>query len=287
MAIVVLDLEWNGAFCKTVGGYFNEIIEIGAVRLADDLTIAAHFDAVIRPRVSRKLTHWVTDLTGYTDEQVKSGCTFTAAMERLHRFIGDGEAVLLTWSTTDLLVFMENCRYYYGEEHIPFLSHYLDLQAYAQARMGLGTAQQVGLAKFADLLGMESDSLELHHAIDDSVLSAHILRRVYDKASFAEAVQPMDEEFYRRITFKPSFVCELDDPLVDRKDFRFRCQACGKPLKEKGNWRFFHRQFQAQLQCPACDKKYIGRVQIRRLYDGPQIKRRLLPKIEEPAEQQV
>ncbi len=284
MAIVVLDLEWNGTFCKKLNGYFNEIIEIGAVRLNGDLTVAERFDTVIRPRVSRRLTHWVTDLTGYTDEQVKAGTTFTDAMERLHCFIGTEDALLLTWSTTDLLVFMENCRYYYGEEHIPFVSHYLDLQAYAQERLELGAAQQVGLAKFAALLGMDSESLELHHAIDDSVLSALILRRVYDKASFDAAVRPTDEEFYRRITFKPTFVRELDDPAVRRADFRFRCPSCGKPLKEKEEWRFFHRQFQAQLQCPACDAKYVGRVRIRRLYDGPQIKRRLIPKTEEKSE---
>ena len=283
MAIVVLDLEWNGAFCKKLGGYFNEIIEIGAVRLDERLEIADRFDAVIRPRVSRKLTHWVTDLTGYTDEQVRSGITFAQAMERLHRFIGDEGATLLTWSTTDLTVFMENCRYYYEEEHIPFVSRYLDLQAYAQRRLSLDTAQQVGLAKFAELLGMDSESLDLHHAIDDSVLSARILKRVYDKASFCAAVRATDEEFYRRINFKPTFVRELDDPAVRQKDFRFRCECCGKRLKPAEPWQFRHRYFTTTLRC-SCGKEYTGRVQIRRLFDGPEVKRRLIPKAEKTEE---
>ena len=71
MQYIVADLEWNGSYSKKAHGYFNEIIEIGAVRLSDKLEIEDHFDAVIRPRVSRKLSHWVTDLTGYTDEQLK------------------------------------------------------------------------------------------------------------------------------------------------------------------------------------------------------------------------
>lgn len=33
MRFVVMDLEWNGAYCRQTRGYFNEIIEIGAVRL--------------------------------------------------------------------------------------------------------------------------------------------------------------------------------------------------------------------------------------------------------------
>ena len=281
MAIVVLDLEWNGAFCKKVGGYFNEIIEIGAVRLDDRLTIADRFDAVIRPRVSRKLTHWVTDLTGYTDEQVRGGITFNEAMERLHRFIGDEDATLLTWSTTDLTVFMENCRYYYGDERIPFVSRYLDLQAYTQRWLALDASQQVGLAKAAELLGMNSEALALHHAIDDSVLSAQILQRVYDKASFRSAVRPTDEEFYRRIHFKPTFVRELDDPAVRQKDFRFRCEDCGKRLKPAAPWQFRHRYFAAPLHC-SCGKEYTGRVQIRRLFDGAEVKRRRIVKAETP-----
>ncbi|MBR2405702.1 MAG: exonuclease domain-containing protein [Clostridia bacterium] len=285
MSIVVLDLEWNGAYCKKVNGYFNEIIEIGAVRLADDLTVAERFDAVIRPRVSRKLTHWVTDLTGYTDEQVKAGISFLDAMERLQRFIGEGGATLLTWSTTDLLVLMENCRYYYGDERIPSVTGYLDLQAYAQTRLELGTKQQIGLAKFAELLGMNSDDLALHHAIDDSVLSAAILRRVYHRPSFEAAVRSLDDEFYRRLTFKPTIVKELNDPAVDRKKFVFTCPDCGKRLKETGKWRFFHNQFNSTLQCGVCNTLYHGRVQVRLTYDGPVTKRRLAPKKEKQPEE--
>ena len=277
MAVVVLDLEWNGAYCKKTGGFFNEIIEIGAVRLNDNFTIAARFDAVIRPCINRKLTRWVSELTGYTDEQMKGGTTFTAAMERFHTFAGDAP-VLLTWSTTDLLVLMENCRYYYGDDRIPNAAGYMDLQAYAQQRMQLGTAQQVGLSKFADLLGMPSDMLELHHAIDDSVLSAQILGRVYEKTSFDAAIRPMNEDFYKRLTFKPSIVKELDDPAVKKEKFVFHCPKCRKTLKETGQWRFFHNRFNAPLQCPVCRGEFFGRVQVRLTFDGPVTKRSLAPK---------
>ncbi len=287
MSVIVLDLEWNGAYCKAVGGYFNEIIEIGAVRLGDNLAIVDRFDAVIRPRVSRKLSRWVTDLTGYTDEQLKVGTTFADAMEGLSRFVGDG-AVVLTWSTTDLLVFMENCRYYYGSDTLPFMAGYLDLQAYAQTRLGLGTAQQVALVKFAELLGMNSDELALHHAIDDSVLSAQILQRVYDAPSFEEAVRTADAEFYRRITFKPSYVSEWNDPAVAAADFQFDCEVCHTPLKGKKVWQFRHRAFETTLRCPRCGERYTGRVQLRRFYEGVQVKRRLVvkPKPQETEETQ-
>ena len=82
-AYVILDLEWNGAYSKKAKGYFNEIIEIGAVRLSPEGKIQDRFDAYIRPVVSKKLTKIVTNLTGITDEQVEEGMTFTAAISRL------------------------------------------------------------------------------------------------------------------------------------------------------------------------------------------------------------
>ncbi len=277
MTYVILDLEWNGARCEKLGGYFNEIIEIGAVRLSEDKRIEERFDAYIRPVVSRKLTRLVTDLTGITDDQVQSGVSFEQAMDRLRRFVGE-DAVVMTWSNTDLTVLMENCRYFYHDERIPFLSAYLDLQNYAQTRLGLGTAQQVALGKLAELLQLNSEEMELHHAIDDSVLAAAIFRRVYEPVSFQKAVSPVNDDFYGRLTFKPTFIREIDDPLVRRSDLRFSCENCKRNLKRVGEWQFQHRFFTATFRCAACGAEYVGRVQAKKKYDGVEIKKRLIRK---------
>ena len=283
MTYVILDLEWNGAYCDKLGGYFNEIIEIGAVRLSEDRCIEDRFDAYIRPVVSRKLTRLVTNLTGITDDQVKNGVSFEQAMERLQRFIGK-DAVVMTWSNTDLTVLMENCRYFYHDERIPFLSAYLDLQSYAQSRLELGTAQQVALSKFAELLQLSSEDVELHHAIDDSLLAAAIFRRVFEPSSFQKAVSPVDDEYYRRLTFKPFFIREIDDPIIRRSDLRFSCECCKRNLKRVGDWQFQHRFFTATFRCSACKAEYIGRVQAKRKYDGVEIKKRLIQKTLEKAQ---
>ena len=280
MTYVILDLEWNGAYCEKLGGYFNEIIEIGAVRLSEQGTIEDRFDAYIRPVVSRKLTRLVTNLTGITDDQVSHGVSFDEAMEALCRFVGE-DAVTMTWSNTDLTVLMENCRYFWGDETIPFLSAYLDLQHYAQTRLGLGTAQQVALSKLAEQLNLGYEEMELHHAIDDSVLAAAIFRRVYEPASFEKAALAVNDDFYRRLTFKPTFIREIDDPLIRRADLRFACEHCKCNLKRVGDWQFQHRFFTASFRCAACKTEYIGRVQAKKKYDGVEIKKRLIRKTAE------
>ena len=39
MNIVILDLEWNGAYSRRLHGFINEIIEFGAVKLDAQLNI--------------------------------------------------------------------------------------------------------------------------------------------------------------------------------------------------------------------------------------------------------
>ncbi len=277
MTYVILDLEWNGARSEALGGYFNEIIEIGAVRLSADRRTEKRFDAYIRPVVSRKLTRLVTNLTGITDEQVKHGIPFAQAMQKLAEFVGN-DAVIMTWSNTDLMVLMENCRYHFQSDTIPFMGRYLDLQRYTQIRMKWGTAQQISLSNAAEQLELSSEDMELHHAIDDSILSAAIFRRVYEPFSFRKAITHVDEEFYRRLTFKPYFIREIDDPLIRRADLRFSCEACRRNLKRTGDWQFQHRYFTAPFFCAHCKTEFWGRVQAKRKYDGVELKKRLLHK---------
>ena len=176
MQYIVTDLEWNGGYSKKAHGYFNEIIEIGAVKIGEDLRVIDRFQAKIRPVVSKKLSGIVTDLTNITAEELEDGTTFTGMLRQLSRWMGNEPSAVLTWSTTDLLVLMENCRYFTGLQEIPFLQNYMDFQVYAQQRMGVDTSQQLGLARAGEMLGIPEDDMSLHRALDDSKLTAAILQ---------------------------------------------------------------------------------------------------------------
>ena len=230
MTEIVLDLEWNGSYSKKAHGYFNEIIEIGAVRVEDGARIADTFHAVIRPVYSKKLTEFVTNLTSITESDLEDGTTFPKAVDRLCRWIGEGDAVLLTWSTTDLLVLIENCERFFGNRTIPFMSAYADLQAYAQRRMGDDLSRQLALGKACERLSIPEEGADLHRALDDSILSARIFVKLYD-ASFAGEILPADEAFYDRITFKTFYISDIDSPLIPRSELQFRCEHCDRNLR--------------------------------------------------------
>lgn len=287
MQYVVLDLEWNGGYSKKAHGYFNEIIEVGAVKMNAAMQVVDRFHMTIRPVVSRKLSGIVTDLTNITAEELEDGTTFAKMVRAFGVWIGDEPTAVLTWSTTDLLVLMENCRFFYGKQEIPYLRYYMDFQAYAQQRMGIEGGQQLGLAKAGEMLGIPEDNMSLHRALDDSILTSQVLQKVYERESFDAAIMAVDDEFYKRITFKTTIISDIDNPLVDHKEFICACPECGRDMRRRGKWRFHSRAFCAEFNCRACDKVYTARVQFRLKYEGVEVRKKLTEKVakeEVPAE---
>ncbi|MBQ9414328.1 MAG: exonuclease domain-containing protein [Clostridia bacterium] len=278
MRFIVLDLEWNGSYSKKAHGYFNEIIEIGAVALDDEMHPVDAFHRVIRPSVSKKLTNLVKELTHITPEELEEeGGSFAKTMRAFSKWAGE-EAAVLTWSNTDLLVLLENYRFFHGIDRIPFMKWYADIQPYCQRRMGVDTSQQMGLSRACEALAISAEDSALHRAPDDAMLTAQVFMRLYDPESFAACLQQVNKEFYARLLFKPIFIREFDSPLIKRGSFCFSCPECGKGLQLKGKWKYFSRAFCAELFCKSCKKAYMARVQCRQLYEGVDIRRKLTEK---------
>ena len=278
MKFIVLDLEWNGSYSKKAHGYFNEIIEIGAVALDDTMYPVDSFHRVIRPSVSKRLTNLVKELTHITPEELEEeGGSFAKTMKEFSKWAGE-DAALLTWSNTDLLVLLENYRFFHGINYIPFLKWYADIQPYCQGRMGVDTSQQMGLSRACEALQISAEESSLHRAPDDAMLTARVFARLYDPDSFFACLKPVNEEFYNRLLFKPEAIRDFDSPLIKRSNFCFSCPDCNKSLHLKGKWRYFSRAFCTDMICNVCGKTYTARVQCRRLYDGVDIRRKLTEK---------
>ena len=74
-----MDLEWNNTYAKKANGYINEIIEIGAVKLDEDLETVDTFSCIIRSQIGKKLRGTVKRLTQLTNADISSGMPFTKA----------------------------------------------------------------------------------------------------------------------------------------------------------------------------------------------------------------
>ena len=173
MNFVILDLEWNGTYSRRLKGFMNEIIEFGAVKVDECLHVLDTFDALVRPQVGKKISGKIKTLTNITNEELANGLQFMQVMSRFRKWMGD--AVLMTWGTSDILALIENSRYFCGSERIPFLKQYVDLQSYCEQMLHYDATKQMGLSTSAQLLGINEEDIAHHRAMDDSMLSLRCL----------------------------------------------------------------------------------------------------------------
>ena len=77
MQYIVMDLEWNNVYSIKRGGFMNEVIEIGAVRLDEQLCEIDAFSHLIKSQIGKRLRGHVRELTHLTNEDLQSGEPFT------------------------------------------------------------------------------------------------------------------------------------------------------------------------------------------------------------------
>ena len=115
MNYIILDMEWNQPWPGSPSArkplpvqIRGEIIQIGAVRLLEDQTVADEFQIMVRPKFYRRLNKRVSKLTGIKESRLKEeGVPFPQAMEAFRAWCGE-EAVFLTWGFDDITILREN-----------------------------------------------------------------------------------------------------------------------------------------------------------------------------------
>ena len=276
MEYVILDLEWNGTYSRRKQGFINEIIEFGAVKFDSSLHMIDTFSSLVRPQVGKKISGKVKTLTSITNEDLAGGMQFMQVQSRFRKWMG--EAVLLTWGTSDILTLIENYRYFCGSEKIPFLTQYVDLQKYCESVMEYGSTQQMGLSTAAQLLQIDEEGMDHHRALDDSLLSLKCLKKLYDPRRLSEFMQDARrQEFYDRMLFKTVIISDLHHPEIRRSDLLFRCEHCGKVARRLEPWSLRNKSFRAPFECRSCHHRFMGRVQFKLKYEGMVVKKGIYP----------
>ena len=268
MEYIILDNEWNTSYKKINGKCFNELIEIGAVKLDSNLKEISRFSVLIKSTFTKKLSSRFQRLTNITTEEMKSkGMTFSEAVMLYSEWAGN-DAVTLTWSNSDLYVLLENFRLRFGTNTIPFIGKYVDLQKFTQNEMILKGSQitsQISVANAAISLGISIDGLELHRALDDSLLCAEIFRNVYCPKRFkGYIVDTRENDYYNRLTFKAYIIKDINSPYINRKKLEFNCEKCGSDAKRISAWVFKGQSFRAEFCCENCRNLFLGRVSFKK-----------------------
>lgn len=114
MHYVVMDLEWNQAM-SSKSSVFNklpihlrgEIIEIGAVKLNEDMTPGEEFKIDVKPVYFKRMHYKVKKLTGFDRERLAAGVSFPEALAQFRAWCGD-DVTFLTWGCDDQGILEQN-----------------------------------------------------------------------------------------------------------------------------------------------------------------------------------
>ena len=277
MTYIILDMEWDGAYCPRISRFINQIIQIGAVKLNENFEIVDTFEKTVRSSFSKKVSGRFTALTGITTEDMRAGIPLEKAVSMYNKWAGT-DTVTMTWSNSDLFSIMENEKNLMKDVKF-HIEKYLDLQSYIQNEMrvlGFEINSQIALGKAAELLGITTNEYELHTAKDDSLVCAALLKKYYNKKRVEELIKDTENpEFYKRLLFKPSYISNIRSREINRRQLRFKCDVCGASTKRIGQWQYKNHWFLADFACKNCDRKFSGRVSFKKLYDSVAVKKKI------------
>ncbi len=277
MQYIVFDLEWNNVYGRKIKGFINEIIEIGAVKLDENLNEISTFSSFVKPSIGKRLRGSVKKLTNITNDDVLGGEPFTQVFSAFRKWVGTDRTLMLTWGDGDIRVLIENYKYLNGIAYIPFLTEYADLQAFVQGKIGTEKGQQVGLGKAAEALGIDDEAYSHHRALDDSRLSAECLKKVFDSEGLEKYIKVCGAEFYAKLAFKPHPISNLKNPLIDKKQLTYICPDCRVNAQRLKEWKYSNRFFRTVFKCPCCGQMTRVSVRFMKMYDRVDVKKTAVP----------
>ncbi len=232
MNYIILDMEWNqpahpARMIKKPVPLHGEIVEIGAIKLDEEMNTVSTFKTMVAPKYYKKMQKWVKALTHITEEELHSAADFPSAYFSFLDWCG-ADSAIFTWGPDDIPMLKTNALVH-GLDDALIPPHY-DLQPIFDDRV-TKEKRQISLSRAMEMLG--EPALEAHDALNDALNTACIFAHLDIKAAIGEY-----DEIRGRFT-KKSEEKELpqghvriyekkSDVLTDTEMTDFDCPVCGE-----------------------------------------------------------
>lgn len=247
MNYIVLDLEWNQS---PLGKEFEnkklpfEIIEIGAVRLNEQLEETGRFQKIIKPKVYRDLHYKTKQIVNLTMADLKKGEPFTKAMRSFLQWCGE-EYIFCTWGNMDLIELQRNMKFFgMGEVYTTPLKFY-DIQKFFSLLYEDGKLRRT-LHYVVDYLHLE-EKLEFHSALNDAIYTAQVIKNIdfeHIKKNYSidcynipgsrkEEIHAVFDTYEKYISMGYETKDEL---MLDKEVLALECYVCKKKCRKKIRW---------------------------------------------------
>ena len=249
MNYVVVDLEWNQAM-NSKSSVFNklpihlrgEIIEIGAVKLDENMRPAEEFTIDVKPVYFRRMHYKVKKITGFDKDRLSHGVSFPEALERFRDWCGE-DVTFLTWGCDDQGILEQNIIIH--DLDWDWIAGWINLQLIYNLQTG-GDKNQKSLASAMEHFEIEQTRIA-HDALGDAyntaLVSTHLdmkegLRMYPDAARILAARMP---------NYKPPVENAGPEALIRESFDGFESKAAA----------FLDDRLSA-LACPHCEQALQG-----------------------------
>ena len=218
MDYIMLDLEWNQTYMqralavqKRIGAHLHgEVIQIGAVKLDDNMNITGSYSIIVKPRFFTKIHKHVRDLTGISQEMIDNGTPLPAAADSFRRWCGKN-FVLLTWGPDDVPMLRENLTAHGISS--AWLDCDYDLQKIYSRQKENGAQKQRSLEFAMEALGV-TQTLPAHDALNDAYFTALVAKKL-ELAAGVRDYGPRGEQFLYDKTYGDSDIGEIGYETVE------------------------------------------------------------------------
>lgn len=218
MKHIVVDLEMNNIRRRSEARKIctNEIIEIGASMIDENLWEIGKFQIYVKPEYNDVIVPKISKLTGITNEMVANAPTFSVAFKQFTDWclnIKD-DVMIYAWSNTDHSQVMKEIQlkqYKLSEEEHKLMEHgWTDFQN--EFDIHLGFERQISLKLALDMAGIDFNGRQ-HDALDDARNTAKLLRVFKDEELFDQTLRKIEE------VMKPSSLENTLGNLIDLSMF--------------------------------------------------------------------
>lgn len=218
MKHIVVDLEMNNIRRRSEARKIctNEIIEIGASMLDENLWEIGKFQLYVKPEYNDVIVPKISKLTGITNEMVANAPTFSTAFKQFTDWclnIKD-DVMIYAWSNTDYSQVMKEIQlkqYELSDEEHKLMEHgWTDFQN--EFDIHLGFERQISLKLALDMAGIDFKGRQ-HDALDDARNTAKLLRVFKDEELFDQTLRKIEE------VMKPSSLENTLGNLIDLSMF--------------------------------------------------------------------
>lgn len=181
MNYIFYDLEFNQNNINTpnnisVSQLPFEIIQIGALKLDEDLEVISTFNEFIKPTVYNDINPYVENITKITKDMLAKCDTFTSTYNRFIEFLGNEDVILCVWGKADLKEFIRNIKFNNLSTEI-FPTKYIDVQKHTSKFFKLSKGTQIGLKPAVELLNIDFQE-NFHNAFYDAFYTSEIYKKI-------------------------------------------------------------------------------------------------------------